>query len=44
MLCQNYAHFDMTVGDNVAFPLLRLYDLDETEVMRRVAERQESTI
>jgi phospholipid/cholesterol/gamma-HCH transport system ATP-binding protein len=42
MLFQNYALFDfMTVGDNIAFPLRRLFDLDEDEIERRVAERLE---
>lgn len=42
MLFQNYALFDfMTVGDNVAFPLRRLYQLPQGEVQARVAERLE---
>lgn len=42
MLFQNYALFDfMTVGENIAFPLRRLFDLGETEVAARVAERLE---
>lgn len=42
MLFQNYALFDfMTVGENVAFPLKRLFDLPETEIAARVAERLE---
>jgi len=42
MLFQNYALFDfMTVGDNVAFPLRRLYELPQGEVEARVAERLE---
>jgi phospholipid/cholesterol/gamma-HCH transport system ATP-binding protein len=40
MLFQNYALFDfMTVGENVAFPLRRLYQLPPEEVAERVAER-----
>src|SRR5262245_26065799 len=40
MLFQNNALFDyMTVGDNIAFPLRRLFDLSEEEVAQRVAER-----
>jgi phospholipid/cholesterol/gamma-HCH transport system ATP-binding protein len=40
MLFQNNALFDhMTVGENVAFPLRRLYSLHEDEVRARVAER-----
>jgi phospholipid/cholesterol/gamma-HCH transport system ATP-binding protein len=40
MLFQNNALFDhMTVGENVAFPLRRLYALSEDEVRARVAER-----
>jgi phospholipid/cholesterol/gamma-HCH transport system ATP-binding protein len=40
MLFQNYALFDfMTVGENIAFPLRRLFDLPESEVAARVAER-----
>jgi len=39
MLFQNYALFDMTVFENIAFPLRRLYDLPDTEVRERVAER-----
>lgn len=42
MLFQNYALFDyMTVGENIAFPLRRLYDLSEEEIAERVAERLE---
>ncbi len=42
MLFQNYALFDyMSVGDNIAFPLRRLFDLPETEIAERVAERLE---
>ena len=42
MLFQNYALFDyMTVGENIAFPLRRLFDLPETEIAARVAERLE---
>jgi phospholipid/cholesterol/gamma-HCH transport system ATP-binding protein len=37
---QNNALFDyMTVGENIAFPLRRLFDLDEAEIARRVSER-----
>lgn len=40
MLFQNNALFDfMTVADNIAFPLRRLFDLPEAEVNERVAER-----
>jgi phospholipid/cholesterol/gamma-HCH transport system ATP-binding protein len=40
MLFQNNALFDhMTVFDNIAFPLRRLYRPPEDEVKRRVAER-----
>ena len=40
MLFQNNALFDhMTVADNIAFPLRRLYALSEDEVRARVAER-----
>ncbi|MGZ5968013.1 MAG: ABC transporter ATP-binding protein, partial [Polyangiales bacterium] len=40
MLFQNNALFDyMPVGDNIAFPLRRLYDLPEEEIKERVAER-----
>jgi phospholipid/cholesterol/gamma-HCH transport system ATP-binding protein len=40
MLFQNNALFDhMTVGENVAFPLRRLYALPDDEVRDRVAER-----
>lgn len=42
MLFQNNALFDhMTVEDNIAFPLRRLTDLPDDEIMRRVAERLE---
>jgi phospholipid/cholesterol/gamma-HCH transport system ATP-binding protein len=42
MLFQNNALFDyMPVGDNIAFPLRRLYDLPEEEISARVAERLE---
>ena len=42
MLFQNYALFDyMTVGENIAFPLRRLFDLPETEMTERVRERLE---
>jgi phospholipid/cholesterol/gamma-HCH transport system ATP-binding protein len=42
MVFQNNALFDfMTVGDNVAFPLRRLWNLDESEIERRVSERLE---
>lgn len=40
MLFQNYALFDfLTVGENIAFPLRRLFDLPNEEVQSRVAER-----
>jgi phospholipid/cholesterol/gamma-HCH transport system ATP-binding protein len=40
MQFQNNALFDfMTVAQNVAFPLRRLFDLDETEIEDRVSER-----
>lgn len=40
MLFQNNALFDhLTVGDNIAFPLRRLYALPEEQVQQRVAER-----
>lgn len=42
MLFQNNALFDyLTVGENVAFPLRRLFDLPEEEIADRVAERLE---
>ncbi len=42
MLFQNNALFDyMPVGDNIAFPLRRLYDLPPDEIQARVAERLE---
>ena len=42
MLFQNYALFDyMSVGENIAFPLRRLFDLGEAEIAERVAERLE---
>jgi len=40
MLFQNNALFDfMTVAENIAFPLRRLFDLPESEIAERVAER-----
>ncbi|MCA9622698.1 MAG: ATP-binding cassette domain-containing protein [Myxococcales bacterium] len=43
MLFQNYALFDyLTVGENIAFPLRRLFDLEEAEIRERVAERLRS--
>jgi phospholipid/cholesterol/gamma-HCH transport system ATP-binding protein len=40
MLFQNNALFDfMTVGDNVAFPLVRLGGHDPTDIRARVADR-----
>ncbi len=39
MLFQNYALFDMTVGENIGFPLKRLFDMKEAEIAERVAER-----
>jgi phospholipid/cholesterol/gamma-HCH transport system ATP-binding protein len=42
MQFQNNALFDfMTVAENIAFPLRRLFDLAEDEIARRVAERLE---
>jgi len=42
MLFQNNALFDyLTVGENVAFPLRRLFNLSEEEISVRVAERLE---
>jgi phospholipid/cholesterol/gamma-HCH transport system ATP-binding protein len=42
MQFQNNALFDfLTVADNIAFPLRRLFDLAPDEVARRVAERLE---
>ena len=40
MLFQNNALFDyLTVGENIAFPLRRLWNLPEDEIAARVAER-----
>jgi phospholipid/cholesterol/gamma-HCH transport system ATP-binding protein len=40
MLFQNNALFDyLTVGENIAFPLRRLFQLGEEEIAARVAER-----
>lgn len=40
MLFQNNALFDyMSVAENIAFPLRRLFDLSEEEIHERVAER-----
>lgn len=40
MLFQNNALFDyLTVGENIAFPLRRLFNLPEEEIAARVAER-----
>ncbi|MDC0745109.1 ABC transporter ATP-binding protein [Polyangium mundeleinium] len=40
MLFQNNALFDyMTVGENIAFPLRRLFNLPDEEIAERVAER-----
>ncbi len=40
MLFQNNALFDyLTVGENIAFPLRRLFDLSEEEIASRVSER-----
>lgn len=40
MLFQNNALFDyMTVGENIAFPLRRLFQLDEREIQEKVEER-----
>lgn len=41
MLFQNYALFDLSVGENIAFPLRRLFDLPQNEIEERVAERLE---
>lgn len=41
MLFQNYALFDKTVKENIAFPLRRLFDLSEEEISARVSERLE---
>ncbi|MGC4091438.1 MAG: ATP-binding cassette domain-containing protein [Polyangiaceae bacterium] len=42
MQFQNNALFDfMTVAENIAFPLRRLFELPEEQVQRRVAERLE---
>ncbi len=40
MLFQNNALFDyLTVGENIAFPLRRLFDLSEEEIASRVSQR-----
>ncbi len=40
MLFQNNALFDyLTVGENIAFPLRRLFDLTEDEIQARVTQR-----
>jgi phospholipid/cholesterol/gamma-HCH transport system ATP-binding protein len=40
MLFQNNALFDyLTVGENIAFPLRRLFDLADEEIAERVADR-----
>jgi phospholipid/cholesterol/gamma-HCH transport system ATP-binding protein len=40
MLFQNNALFDyMTVGENIAFPLRRLFSLSEEEIEKRIADR-----
>lgn len=40
MLFQNNALFDyMTVGENIAFPLRRLFDMTEEEIAERISER-----
>jgi phospholipid/cholesterol/gamma-HCH transport system ATP-binding protein len=40
MLFQNNALFDyLTVGENIAFPLRRLFQLPEEEIRERIAER-----
>jgi len=41
MLFQNYALFDKNVYENIAFPLRRLFALEEEEIRERVAERLE---
>lgn len=43
MAFQNYALFDfMTVGENIAFPLRRLFDLSEEQIRARIIERLQS--
>lgn len=43
MLFQNNALFDyMTIGENIAFPLRRLFQLPEAEIAAKVAERLEA--
>lgn len=43
MLFQNNALFDyLTVGENIAFPLRRLFQLEESEIAERVEERLEA--
>jgi phospholipid/cholesterol/gamma-HCH transport system ATP-binding protein len=40
MLFQNNALFDyLTVGENIAFPLRRLFNLEEDEIAERIADR-----
>jgi phospholipid/cholesterol/gamma-HCH transport system ATP-binding protein len=40
MLFQNNALFDyLSVGENIAFPLRRLFDLEEEEIQSRISER-----
>jgi len=40
MLFQNNALFDyLTVGENIAFPLRRLFQLSEEEIARKIADR-----
>ena len=42
MQFQNYALFDfLSVGENIAFPLRRLFNLGDDEIRQRVAERLE---
>jgi phospholipid/cholesterol/gamma-HCH transport system ATP-binding protein len=41
MLFQNYALFDMSVGENIGFPLKRLFAMTDEAVAERVAERLE---
>jgi len=43
MAFQNYALFDfMTVGENIAFPLRRLFDMTEEQIRDRISERLRS--
>jgi phospholipid/cholesterol/gamma-HCH transport system ATP-binding protein len=43
MAFQNYALFDfMTVGENIAFPLRRLFEMSEEDIQARIRERLKS--